>query len=245
MATPDTVAHDVLRNGLIVRFEGVWVGYEGPDVLMDVDFEVAAAEVAIVSGPTAAGKTTLLHTLRLALPPRAGRAIVLGEDAGRLTDARRARLKRRVGYVAEEPTFAEDEDVASNVALPLRLRRKKPAEYARDVHELLEFVGLSASARELVSRLSFAERRRVAIARALACKPELILVDEPAAGLSPEGALRTFRLLAEMRRIGAAVVIATQSEHLAGGLDATHWRISEGRVAPDPDGAYAQAESYS
>src|SRR5262245_3934233 len=142
MATPDPVAEDVLRNGLIIRFERVWTGYEGPDVLQDVDFEVAAAEVAIVSGPTAAGKSTLLHMLRLALPPRAGHAIVLGEDIGHLSDKRRARLKRRVGYVAEEPTFAEDEDVARNVALPLRLARRKAADYAQDVHELLEFVGL-------------------------------------------------------------------------------------------------------
>jgi cell division transport system ATP-binding protein len=245
MATPDPIAQDVLRNGLTVRFEGVWTGYDGPDVLQDVDFEVATAEVAIVSGPTAAGKTTLLHMLRLALPPRAGHAIVLGENVGALTDQRRARLKRRIGYVAEEPTFAEDQDVASNVALPLRLARRKAADYAPDVHELLEFVGLASSAHELVGRLSFAERRRVAIARALACKPELILVDEPAAGLAPEAAHRTFRLLAEMRRIGAAVVIATQSEHLAAGLDATHWRIAEGRIAPDPDAAYAHAESHS
>ncbi|MBL8551482.1 MAG: ATP-binding cassette domain-containing protein [Hyphomonadaceae bacterium] len=244
MPTPDPVTEDVLRSGLIVRFEGVWAGYEGPDVLQDVDFEVAAGEVAIVSGPTAAGKTTLLHTLRLALPPRAGSALVLGEDIAQLTEARRARLKRRVGYVAEEPVFAEDHDVAYNVALPLRLARRKAADYAHDVHELLEFVGLSESAGEIVKRLSFAERRRVAIARALASKPDLILVDEPAAGLGPEAAHRTFRLLAEMRRIGAAVVIATQSEHLADGLEATHWRIAEGRV--EQDGAtYVGAEHYS
>jgi cell division transport system ATP-binding protein len=243
MALPNPVQGNVLTNGLIVRFEGVWAGYEGPDVLEDAAFEIASGEAAIVSGPTAAGKTTLLHVLRLALPPRAGSAIVLGEDITRLSEAKRARLKRHIGYVGEEPTFVEDWSVFENVALPLKVARLKPAEYEQDVRELLAFVGLEGSAEEPTNRLSFAERRRVAIARALAGKPDLILADEPGAGLSVEGAMRTFRLLAEMRRVGAAVVIATQSAELADGIDALHYRIEDGRIAPD-DSGYLGAESY-
>src|SRR5262245_58539488 len=99
MALPNTLQDHVARNGLMVRFDGVWAGYEGPDVLEEATFEVAAGEAHIVSGPTAAGKTTLLHVLRLALPPRAGSALVLGEDIGRLSEKRRARLKSRIGYI--------------------------------------------------------------------------------------------------------------------------------------------------
>lgn len=236
--------------GLIVGLQGVWAGYDGPDVLQDVDFQVAAGEVAIVSGPTAAGKTTLLHMLRLALPPRAGDATILGDNAGRLPERRRAALKRKIGYIGEEPTFVEEWSVFDNVALPLKVAKRKAAGFQNDVRELLAFVGLEASAADPVRSLSFAERRRVAIARALAGKPLLILADEPGAGLNAEGAMRTFRLIAEMRKVGAAVVIATQSPELADGLEVTHWRIEDGRIANDGAGQEYyydddDAESYS
>lgn len=230
MAQTYPVQHVVPQLGLIVRLDGVWAGYDGPDVLQDVDFQVAAGEAVIVSGPTAAGKTTLLHLLRLALPPRAGGAMILDEDVTRLNERRRAKLKRKVGYIGEEPTFIEDWSVFDNVALPLRVAKRRPADYEADVRELLAFVGLEGAAHDPTHRLSFAERRRVAIARALAGKPDLILADEPGAGLNVDGAMRTFRLIAEMRRVGAAVVIATQSPELADGLDVSHWRIEEGRI---------------
>ncbi|MGE3143219.1 MAG: cell division ATP-binding protein FtsE [Hyphomonadaceae bacterium] len=236
----------MLRTGLIIRFEGVWAGYDGPDVLQDVSFEVAEGEVAVVHGPTAAGKTTLIHMLRLALPPRAGVASLLGEDIAKLNARRRAKLKRRIGYIGEEPTFVEDGTVFENVALPLRLAGQKRAAYAEDVDELLSFVGLADLADEEARKLSFAERRRVAIARALAGKPAIILADEPAAGLSPEGAMRTFRLLAEMRRVGAAVIICTQNEQYADGIECQRWRMQQGRLTPDDDSAiFMDAESFT
>ncbi|MGE3249855.1 MAG: cell division ATP-binding protein FtsE [Hyphomonadaceae bacterium] len=233
------------HEGYIVRFEGVWAGYDGPDVLEELDFDVTPGEVAIVSGPTAAGKTSLLHMLRLALPPRAGEAHVLGEDIARMPEKRRAKLKRRIGYIAEEPVFVEDWTTFENIALPLKMAGRKPAEYAEDVRELLAFVGMSDAEQELTRRLSFAERRRIAIARALAGKPDLILADEPAAGQSPENAQRTFRLLAEIRRVGASVVIATQSEHLAEGIEATHWHIRQGRIARAGETPFSEMEHFS
>jgi len=247
MAQTYPLEHGVPQIGLIVRLEELWAGYDGPDVLRNVDFRVAAGEVAIVSGPTAAGKTSLLHVLRLALPPRQGDATVLGEDILRLNERRRARLKRQIGYIGEEPTFVEDWTVFDNVALPLRVAKRKPAEFEPDVRELLAFVGLEDAATELAGHLSFAERRRVAIARALAGKPDLILADEPGAGLNLDGAMRIFRLVAEMRRIGAGIVIATQSPEFADGLDATHWHIENGQISGGAPAELAggYAEEYS
>jgi cell division transport system ATP-binding protein len=245
MAQTYPIEHSVPQIGLIVRFEGLWTGYDGPDVLRDVGFQVAAGEVAVLSGPTAAGKTSLLHVMRLALPPRQGEASVLGEDIMRLSERRRARLKRQVGYIGEEPTFVEDWSVFDNVALPLRVAKRKPADYGPDVRELLTFVGLEDAANEPAGHLSFAERRRVAIARALAGKPDLILADEPGAGLNLDGAMRIFRLIAEMRRIGAGIVIATQSPEFADGIDATHWHIEAGQVSRGaPQGGYAIDNGY-
>ena len=124
-------------------------------------------------------------------------------------------MKRKIGYVAENPTFIEHWSAFDNIAMPLKLGGAKAKDYSPDVRELVDFVGLGAAADLPVEQISGAERRRAAIARALAAKPELILVDDPTSGMSPGDGRRIVRLLAEMRRVGAGVVIASQDQTLA------------------------------
>lgn len=232
MARANSIDLDLFERGVLVRLNQVDSSYGGPDVLSGVDFEARAGEVALVTGPAAAGKTSLLHLLRLALPPRAGRALILGADAGRIGGSDRAKLKRRIGYVAENPVFIEEWSAFDNIALPLRLAGRKPRDYAGDVRELVEFVELVEAADMPAARLSGAERRRAAIARALAAKPDLILADDPTAGMSPDAGRRVVRLLAEMRRVGVGVVIASQDESLADCASMLRWRIERGRISP-------------
>lgn len=218
------------NGGPRVRLVGVSAGFGGATVLRNIDFEARGGEIAVVSGATATGKSSLIHLLRLALPPRGGDAEILGEDVRRLSSDRRALLKRRIGYVAETPIFIEQASAFENIALPLHLAGRKSVDYAEDVRALITYVGLNAAADEPAWRLSAAERRRCAIARALAAKPDLLLADSPTAGLAPEAAQRIVRLLAEMRRVGAAVVITSQDENVAGTAPVTHWRMALGRL---------------
>jgi cell division transport system ATP-binding protein len=96
----------------------------------------------------------------------------------------------------------------------------------------------------MVEKLSAAERHRAAIARALAAKPDLILADDPTAGMSPGDGRRIVRLLAEMRRVGASVVIASQDETLADAAPINHWRIDRGRLSAVSRVASAAAEAF-
>lgn len=244
MARPNTPEIELFERGVFVRLSGVDAGYGAATVLMGVDFEARGGEVAFVTGPAAAGKTTLTHVLRLALPPRAGRAVILGVDVGRAGARARANVKKRIGYVAENPVFIEHWSAFDNIAMPLRMSGRKPRDYAEDVRELVDFVGLSGAADLQIEKLSGAERRRAAIARALAAKPALILADDPTAGMSPADGRRIVRLLAEMRRVGAAVVIATQDETLADCAPMQHWRIDNGRLALADVDAPADAEAH-
>jgi cell division transport system ATP-binding protein len=245
MPRPKTPESELFEQGVFVRLRDVDAGYGAATVLMGIDFEVRGGEVAIVTGPAAAGKTTLTHVLRLALPPRSGRAAILGVDVARAGARARASVKKRIGYVAENPVFIEHWTAFDNIAMPLRMSGRKPRDYAEDVRELVDFVGLSGAADLLMEKLSGAERRRAAIARALAAKPALILADDPTAGMSPADGRRIVRLLAEMRRVGAAVVIASQDETLADCAPMQHWRIDAGRLSPtDDEAAPADAEAY-
>lgn len=242
MARPNNVDLALFERGILARLSHVESGYDSAAVLVGVEFEARAGEVALVTGPAAAGKTTFIHLLRLAMPVRAGRAIILGADAGQMSAETRARLKRRIGYVAENPTFIEHLPAFDNIALPLQLAGKRPREYAEDVQDLVEFVGLAGAAHLPAERLSGAERRRAAIARALAAKPDLILADDPTAGMSPADGRRVVRLLAEMRRISAGIIITSQDDSLAECAPTLHYRLERGRLTPLDIGERERAE---
>lgn len=231
MARLNPIDLELFERGVLIRLSDVDAGYGAATVLMGVNFEARAGEVALVTGPAAAGKTTLTHLLRLALPIRSGRALILGADVGRAGERQLAQAKRKIGYIAENPTFIEQWSAFDNISMPLRMTGRKPREYGEDVRELVDFVGIGEAADLPVAQLSGAERRRVAIARALAGKPELILADDPTAGMSPADGKRVVRLLSEMRRVGAGIVIASQDESLAECAPVQHWRIERGRIS--------------
>lgn len=244
MPRTNTPELDLFERGVLVRLSGVDAGYSAATVLFGIDFEARAGEVALVTGPAAAGKTTFMHLLRLALQPRSGRAVILGADVARLSGRGRASIKRRVGYVAENPVFIEHWTAFDNIAMPLRMQGVRPRDYAHDVHELVEFVGLGDAAELTLEKLSGAERHRAAIARALAAKPDIILADDPTAGMSPADGRRIVRLLAEMRTVGAGVVIASQDESLADSAPLDHWRMERGRLSPVRQATAEQAEAF-
>ena len=243
MPRPNRSDLDLFERGVLVRLNHVDAGYDATDILLGIEFEARAGEVTLITGPTAAGKTSFLHLLRLALPPRAGRAVILGHDIAKLPGKERAKLKRRIGYVSETPNFVEHWTAFENIALPLRLAGKKPREFVDDVRELVDFVGLGAAADTPAGQLSGAERRRAAIARALAAKPDLILADDPTAGMSPEAGRRVVRLLAEMRRVGAGVVIASQDDTLSDCAPCFHSRLELGRLTPVGQNEHEDAEA--
>jgi len=244
MARQNTPEQDMFERGILVRLSGVDAGYGAATVLVGLEFEARAGEVALITGPAAAGKTTFMHLLRLALPPRSGRAVILGADVARAGARARANVKKRIGYVAENPVFIEQWTAFDNIAMPLRLQGHKPKDYSHDVRELVDFVGLGDAADLTVEKLSAAERHRAAIARALAAKPDLILADDPTAGMSPGDGRRIVRLLAEMRTVGAGVIIASQDETLADAAQINHWRIDRGRLAPVGQSASQAAEAF-
>lgn len=243
MARPNSPDFDLYRSGTLIRLTAVDAGYGAATVLFGVDFEARTGEVALINGPAAAGKTTITHLLRLALLPRSGRAVILGVDVGRASARSRANVKKRIGYVAENPVFIEQWTAFDNIAMPLRMAGHKPRDYADDVRELVDFVGLGDAADLRMEKLSGAERRRVAIARALANKPELILADDPTANMSPADGRRVVKLLSEMRRVGTGVVIASQDESFAECAPMRRWRMDRGRLSPVDHAAPEAAEA--
>jgi len=214
-----------------VRLSGVGFGYAATHrALRDVNLTLPAGSFHFLTGASGAGKSTLLKLLTLAQQPTTGTLHLFGEDA--TTAPRRALpgFRRRMGVVFQDFRLLDHLSVFDNVALPLRLAGRKPADYAGDVREMLDWVGLGDRMGDRPPSLSGGEKQRLAIARAVVSKPELIVADEPTGSVDKAMGERLLKLFQSLNRLGTTVLIASHDEALARRSGAALLRLEGGRM---------------
>ena len=215
----------------MVRFENVGKRYgAGPEVLRDVSFALDPGSFTFLTGPSGAGKSTLLKLVFMAETPSRGLISLFGRDLAILKRAELPSLRRRLGVVFQEFRLLDHLSAFDNVALPLRLAGLRPADYLRDVQELLAWVGLGERMHHKPATLSGGEQQRVAIARAVVAKPDLLLADEPTGNVDPDMGERLIRLFVELNRFGTTVMIATHDRALIESTRAREIRLIDGRL---------------
>ena len=215
----------------MIRFENVGLRYGmGPEILRDISFQLPEGSFQFLSGPSGAGKTSLLRLLFLSLKPTRGLITVFGKDRARISRRELPLIRRRIGVVFQDFRLLDHLTTFENVALPLRVRGREEASYRADVIELLNWVGLGERMHVLPPVLSGGEKQRAAIARALIEQPQILLADEPTGNVDPPLARRLLRLFIELNRLGTAVVIATHDLGLMEQVDARRMILAGGRL---------------
>jgi len=228
----------------LVRFENVGLRYGlGPEVLRDLTFGIEPHSFQFLTGPSGAGKTSLLKLLFLSLRPTRGTLTVFDHDTSHLTKDELSVLRRRIGIVFQDFRLLDHLTTYENVALPLRVLGKEEASYRSEVVDLLEWVGLGERIDAYPPILSGGEKQRAAIARAVIVRPEMLLADEPTGNVDPPLAKRLLRLFVELNRTGTAVLIATHDLSLLDQVEARHLVIRDGGLTvtdphPGEDGGW-------
>lgn len=215
----------------MIRFDNVGLRYGvGPEVLRDLTFRIEHKSFQFLTGPSGAGKTTLIRLFFLSLKPTRGLITVFDRDASLLSRYELPEVRRRIGVVFQDFRLLDHLTTFENVALPLRVLGKEETSYRADVVELLRWVGLGDRMHALPPVLSGGEKQRAAIARALIGKPEILLADEPTGNVDPPLARRLMRLFVELNRLGTSVVIATHDINLMNQFNARRLVLEEGRL---------------
>jgi len=215
----------------LIHFENVGLRYGmGPEVLRDLTFDIPKRSFQFLTGPSGAGKTTLMRLLFMSLKPTRGLIRMFDRDISIIPGEDLPLLRRRIGIVFQDFRLLDHMTTYENVALPLRVRGKDESSYRSDVIELLKWVGLGERINVLPPVLSGGEKQRVAIARALIDQPEILLADEPTGNVDPPMAQRLLNLFIELNRLGTAVVIATHDLTLMDRVNARRMILSEGRL---------------
>lgn len=221
------VGEPALELAGVARRYARWFGFGRTDVLRGVDLRVARGSTLGLAGPNGSGKSTLLRLVAGVEAPDAGTVRVLG------TAARRAAAADRVGWLSDDALFPGDMSIRAALRLAGSIHGLRGRELARRADERLERVGLRAHERQTLGRASRGMLRRFGIAQAWIHDPELVLLDEPTAGLDAEGFVVLNEILDEARAAGTTVLIAS---HAASDLAERCDRMAvllDGRIAEE------------
>jgi lipoprotein-releasing system ATP-binding protein len=201
------------------------------EVLRGVDLAVQPGEIVALLGPSGSGKSTLLQAVGLLEGGFTGSIRLNGEEASRLDDEGRTRVRRNLlGFVYQFHHLLPEFNARENVILPQLVRGDEPGPAKQRAEELLGKLGLAERLDHRPSKLSGGEQQRVAVARALANKPPLILADEPTGNLDEHTADTVFaEFLNLVRGEGCAALVATHNERIAAKMDRVV-RLHEGRL---------------
>jgi cell division transport system ATP-binding protein len=221
----------------IAEFDSVGLRYgTGAEVLRDLDLRLSKGGFYFLTGPSGAGKTSLLKLLYLAQRPTRGRVSLFGED---LTGAPRDAMpqyRRRIGVVFQDFRLIRHLSAFDNVALPLRIAGASEESVEGPVREMLAWVGLADRASARPPTLSGGEQQRVAIARAVINRPELLVADEPTGNVDADMAKRLLHLFTSLNRLGTTVVVATHDVGLISATPGAQMIRLETGTVQDPTG---------
>lgn len=222
----------------MVRFENLTFGYGdvAAPVLNNINLHMAPGSFHFLTGPSGAGKTSLLRLIAMEAAPQHGQILVFGRELANMDREQRAFMRRKVGFVFQDFRLLPHLNILENVALPLKLLGTYSREQEGQVKELLAWVGLSDVSKKFPLELSGGEQQRVAIARAVVNRPTLLLADEPTGNVDEAMAERLLHLFTELHRGGTTVLLATHNDHLARAFQKPILRLAGGHLSLEGQG---------
>jgi phospholipid/cholesterol/gamma-HCH transport system ATP-binding protein len=202
---------EATQQNELLRFSNAALGYGDFTVLKDIDMHICRGQVVAMMGGSGSGKTTLLRAATGQIFAQKGTIHAFGQNIADTSHSQLQSLRQRMGVLFQQGALFTDLNVFENVAFPLREHTAlSEAEITGKVLEKLNDVGLRAAAHLGINEISGGMARRVALARAIVLEPELILYDEPFAGLDPISLGITARLIRDLtNRLNCASILIT------------------------------------
>jgi len=201
--------------------------------LKDLNLRVRRGEFVFVTGPSGAGKTTLMRLVFGTQRPASGQILINGVNLNRVGRSKLDVLRRNIGFVFQDFKLLPRKTVFENVALALEVSGERRNFIRKKTHQTLKLVGLAEKENTFPLQLSGGEQQRVAIARAIVRDPLILLADEPTGNLDPDLTKDIMVLFKSIHMKGTTVVVATHSRELLEGTAQRTINLNHGIIVGD------------
>ena len=233
------ISDNISKDEKVIVIKGLYKSFGENHVLRGVDLDLYRRENVVVLGRSGTGKSVLIKIIAGLLKPDEGHVSVLGKDVENLSGEQLRQLRLKLGFSFQNSALYDSMTVRENLEFPLvqnfsQLRR---SEINKAVEEVIEAVGLSQTINQMPAELSGGQRKRIGVARTLILRPEIMLYDEPTAGLDPITCIEINNLINEVQqRYHTSSIIITH--------DLTCAKSTGDRVAMLLDGKFVKQGSF-
>ena len=217
---------------MILKADEITAGYSELDILHRVSIQMAKGQIVSVIGPNGAGKSTLLKTIFGILKPRSGKVILKDEDITGLKPDRVAR--KGISYVPQVENVFPSLTIQENLEMGAFIREDDYSQRLEEVYEL--FPLLEGRKKQKAGQLSGGQRQMVAMGRALMVDPQILLLDEPSAGLAPIFVTGIFEKIKDINATGVSIIIVEQNAREALRMSHHGYVLAMGRNVLDDKG---------
>lgn len=214
----------------MITFDKVTKKFGSIIALDDISFEIEEGEFVFLTGPSGAGKTTLIKLLLRQLRADSGKVVIDDKDISTIKSKDIPSYRRKIGVVFQDFKLIPDMTVFENVALALRVSGEDPNKNEKKIIDALEQVSLVERAHLFPRQLAGGEQQRVVIARALVTNPKVILADEPTGNLDPATSRQIVALLDQAAKDGTTVFMASHNAEIVNSLKRRVILLKNGKV---------------
>ncbi len=228
-----------METDLAIEISDLHISFGDQHILNGVNLNVKKGENLVVLGRSGSGKSVLIKIIAGLLKPDSGKVITLGKDMNTISEKDLRLLRQKIGFSFQNSALYDSLTIYDNIAFPLLRNAKKytKAELDKAIMGALDAVGLSQTAQQMPAELSGGQRKRIGIARTLILNPELMLYDEPTAGLDPITCIEINNLIVELQqRFNSSAIIITH--------DLTCAKTTGHRVAVLLEGKFIREGSF-
>jgi phospholipid/cholesterol/gamma-HCH transport system ATP-binding protein len=199
--TASIITSDFSRGEIVISIQNLKKSFGSNNVLNDIDLEVKRGENIAVLGRSGSGKSVLIKIISGLIKPDSGIVKVFGQEVDKISKQELQLLRQKIGFSFQSSALYDSMSVRGNLEYPLTRNKRElsTAEVNSAVLEVLNEVGLSRTINQMPSELSGGQRKRIGIARTLILKPEIMLYDEPTAGLDPITCIEINNLISKVQ----------------------------------------------
>jgi cell division transport system ATP-binding protein len=220
----------------LIKFEKVIKKFGDIDALCNISFEIEQGEFVFITGPSGAGKTTIIKLLLKEYLPTSGKIWVDNEDLESIKTKNIPGYRQKIGVVFQDFKLLTDRTIFENVALPLEFGKMPKIEIEKYVEEVLELVDLTKRTHLFPAQLAGGEIQRACLARAIVANPKILIADEPTGNLDPSTSWQIVKLIKKINKLGTTVLMATHNMEIVDSMKERVIKLNKGQIIKDQKG---------